>query len=65
MHLYLQALTELGDPLTEEEVEKFFSVMDINKDRALSYHEFCEFLKYETQLMDDGGEADTKEQVDK
>ena len=33
-------MIELGDPLTEEEVEEFFSAVDVNNDGSMSYQEF-------------------------
>ena len=33
-------MLELGDPLTEEEIEEFFAAVDIDNDGQMSYEEF-------------------------
>ena len=38
-------VTELGDALTIEECQLFFSHADTDKDGVLQYSEFLEFLK--------------------
>ena len=38
-------MLELGDPLTEEEIEEFFAAVDVDNDGTMSYEEFVEFLR--------------------
>ena len=51
---FSDVLTNLGDPLTKEECDLFFKLVDKNGDGNLNYDEFLGFLKGERDAGEEG-----------
>lgn len=51
---FSDVLTDLGDPLTKEECDLFFKLVDKNGDGSLNYDEFLGFLKGERDAGEEG-----------
>lgn len=51
---FSDVLTNLGDPLTKEECDLFFKLVDKNGDGSLNYDEFLGFLKGERDAGEEG-----------
>lgn len=51
---FSDVLTDLGDPLTKEECDLFFKLVDKNGDGNLNYDEFLGFLKGERDAGEEG-----------
>jgi calmodulin len=51
---FSDVLTDLGDPLTKEECDLFFKLVDKNGDGSLNYDEFLGFLRGERDAGEEG-----------
>ena len=51
---FSDVLTDLGEPLTKEECDLFFKLVDKNNDGRLNYNEFLGFIKGEREVGEEG-----------
>jgi len=53
---------ELGDLLSEEEIQAFMAVMDVNNDGVIGFQEFIDTLKTQTTELIPSGRPDPMQQ---